>query len=58
MFRKDQSHNRAGGVLIAIKNAVFKSIREIPLPEQLQELEVTVASVTTSQDRKILFCPF
>ena len=58
IFRKDRSHNRAGGVLIAIKNAVFKSIREIPLPEQLQELEVVAASVTTSQDRKILFCSF
>ena len=58
IFRKDRSHNRAGGVLIAIKNAVFKSIREIPLPEQLRELEVVAASVTTFQDRKILFCSF
>ena len=40
MFRKYQPHNRAGDVLTAIKNAAFKSIREIPLPEQLQELEV------------------
>ena len=58
IFRKDQSHNRAGGVLIAIKNTVLKSICEIPLPEQLQELEVVAALVTTSQDRKILFCSF
>ena len=58
IFRKDRSHNRAGGVLIAIKNAVFKSIHEIPLPEQLQELEVVAALVTTFQDRKILFCSF
>ena len=58
IFRKDRSHNRAGGVLIAIKIAVFKSIREIPLPEHLQDLEVVAASVITSQDRKILFCPF
>ena len=36
MFRKYQPHNRAGDVLTAIKNAAFKSIREIPLPEQLQ----------------------
>jgi len=50
MFREDRSHNRAGGVLIASKNAAFNSIREIPLPEQLQELEVVAASVTTSQD--------
>ena len=58
IFRKDRSHNQAGGVLIAIKNAVFKSVREIPLPEQLQELEAVAASVTTFQDRKILFCSF
>ena len=59
MFRKYQSHNRAGDVLIAIKNAAFKSIRKIPLPEQLQELEVVAASVTTSQDReRFLFCSF
>ena len=45
MFREDRSHNRAGGVLIASKNAAFKSIREIPLPEQLQELEVTRISM-------------
>ena len=29
-----------------------KSIREIPLPEQLQELEVVAASVTTSEDQE------
>ena len=58
MFRKDRSYNHAGDVLIAIKNAAFKSIREISLPEQLQELEVVAASVTTSRDRNILFCSF
>ena len=59
MFRKYQPHNRAGDVLTAIKNAAFKSIREIPLPEQLQELEVVAASVTTSEDQeRFLFCSF
>ena len=58
MFRKYWSHNRASGVLIAIKNAAFMSVREIALPEQLQEPEVVVASVTTSQDQKILFFSF
>ena len=45
-------------MLVAIKIAVFKSIREIPLSEHLQDLEVVAASVITSQDRKILFCSF
>lgn len=31
IFRKDRSHNRAGGVLVAIKIAAFKTIGEIPL---------------------------
>lgn len=52
MFRKYQSHNHASDVLIAIKNAAFKSICEIPLPEQLHELEVVAASVI------FLFCSF
>ena len=34
------------------QEAPFKSIREIPLPELEEELEVVAASVTTSQDRK------
>ena len=58
IFRKDRSHNRAGGVLVAIKIAAFKTIGEIPLPKHLQDLEVAAASVITSQDRKILFCSF
>ena len=45
-------------MLVAIKIAVFKSIREIPLSEHLQDLEVVAASVITSQDRKISFCSF
>ena len=56
IFRKDRSHNRAGGVLVAIKIAAFKTIAEIPLPKHLQDLEVAAASVITSQDQKILFC--
>ena len=58
MFSSDRTHNRAGGVLIAIKNAAFKSVREVPLPDHLRVLEVVSASVTTAQDRKVLFCSF
>ena len=45
MAKRIHRYNRAGGVFIASKNAAFKAISEIPLPEQLQELEVTRTSV-------------
>ena len=43
---------------IAIKSVGFKSVRKIPLPDHLQELEVISALITTAQDRKVLFCSF
>ena len=58
MFRNDRTHNRPGGVLIAIRSIGFKSVRRIPLPDHLQELEVVSALITTAQDRKVLFCSF
>ena len=53
MFRNDRTHNRAGGVLIAIKSVVFKS-----LPDHLQELELVSALIITARDRKVLFFSF
>ena len=58
IFRNDRKHNRAGGLLIAIKSVGFKSVRIIPLPDHLQELEVVSALITTAQDRKVVFCSF
>ena len=56
IYRKDRSEQRAGGVLIALKTEVFKSVREVSLLENLQDLEIVSATVTTATDQKILFC--
>ena len=54
----EHSIRLVGCLIIAIKSAGFTSVRKIPLPDQLQELEEVSVLVTTAQDRKVLFCSF
>lgn len=56
IFRNDREKRRAGGVLIAAKTSAFKSVTEYPLANELQDLEIASAVVTTASDQKILFC--
>ena len=56
IYRNDWEKRRAGGALIAVKTCAFKSITEYPLADELQDLQITLAVVTTASDQKILFC--
>ena len=56
VFRNDREKQRAGGVLIAAKTSAFKTVTEYPLADELQDLEIASAVVTTTSDQKILFC--
>jgi radical SAM superfamily enzyme len=44
---------RRGGVLLGIKTAVFKSVREI---EHNHDLEIAMAEITTAKDMKLIIC--
>jgi exonuclease III len=52
IVRKDRK-TRGGGVLLGIKTAVFKSVREI---EHNHDLEIAMAEITTAKDMKLLIC--
>ena len=57
IFRKDRSDQGGGGVLIAIKTASFKAVKEFK-PEseaELQQLEIIFAEITTLTGQRILF---
>jgi hypothetical protein len=47
---QDDAHR---GVLLGIKTAVFKSVREI---EHNHDLEIAMAEITTAKDMKLLIC--
>ena len=58
MFRRDRSDRGGGGVLIAIKTASFKAVKEFK-PEseaELQQLEIIFAEITTLTGKIMLFC--
>ena len=58
IFRRDRSDLGRGGVLIAIKTASFKVVKEFK-PEsgaELQQLEIIFPKVTTLTGQSILFC--
>ena len=59
IFRRDRSDRGGGGVLIAIKAASFKAVKEFK-PEsesELQQLEVIFAEITTlTRQRIFCFC--
>ena len=58
IFRRDRSDRGSGGVLIAIKTAAFKDVKEFK-PEseaELQQLEIIFAEITTLSGQRILFC--
>ena len=52
IVRKDRK-TRGGGVLIGIKTAAFKSVREI---EHNHDLEIAMAEITTAKDMELLIC--
>ena len=57
-FRRDRSDRGGGGVLIAIKTASFKAVKEFK-PEseaERQQLEIIFAEITTLTGQRILFC--
>ena len=57
VFRRDRSDRGGGGVLIAIKTASFKAVKEFK-PEseaELQQLEIIFAEITTLTGQRILF---
>ena len=51
-IRKDRK-TRGGGVLLGIKTAVFKSVREI---KHNHDLGIAMAEITTAKDMKIVIC--
>ena len=58
IFGRGRSDRGCGGVLIAIKTASFKAVKEFK-PEseaELQELEIIFAEITTLTGQRILFC--
>ena len=58
IFKTDRSDRGGGGVLIAIKTASFKAVKEFK-PEseaELQQLEIIFAAITTLTGQRILFC--
>ena len=58
IFRRDRSDRVAGVVLIAIRTASFKAVKEFK-PEseaELQQLEIIFAQITTLTGQRILFC--
>ena len=58
IFRRDRSDRGGGGVLIAIKTASFKAVKEFkPVSEaELQQLEIIFAEITTLTGQRILRC--
>ena len=58
IFRRDRSDRGGGGVLIAIKRASFKAVEEFnPESEaELQQLEISLAKITTLTGQRMLFC--
>ena len=58
IFRRDRSDRDGSGVLIAIKAASFKAVKEFK-PEseaELQQLEIIFTEITTLTGQRILFC--
>ena len=58
IFRRDRSDRGGGGVLMAIKTASSKAVKEFK-PEseaELQQLEIIFAQITTLTSQRILFC--
>ena len=58
IFRRDQFDRGGGGVLIAIKTASFKAVKEFK-PEseaELQQLEINFTEIPTLTGQIILFC--
>ena len=58
IFRRSRSDRGGGGVLIAIKTASLKPVKEFKLESEaeLQQLEIIFAEITTLIDQRILFC--
>lgn len=56
IYRNDREKRRAGGVLIAVKTCVFKSVTEYPLAREFQDPEIASVVVTTVSYQRILFC--
>ena len=58
IFRRNRSDRGGGGVLIAIKTASFKAVKEFK-PEseaELQQLKIIFAKITKLTGQRILFC--
>ena len=58
IFRRDRPDRGGCGVLIAIKTASFKAVKEFK-PEseaELIQLEIIFAEITTFTSQRILFC--
>ena len=56
IFSRDWSDRGGGGVLIAIKTASFKAVKEFKPESELQQLEVIFPKITTLVGQIILFC--
>lgn len=57
IFRKDRINRSGGGVLIGVKTASFKSVKEyLPKSEELQHLEIVSADLVTASNHHLLFC--
>jgi exonuclease III len=58
IFRKDRVNRSGGGVLLAVKAESFQTVREFPVPADMDrlQLEIVAAELTTESNHKILFC--
>ena len=57
VYRKDRKDRNCGGFLIAVKGNSFKSMQEyVPDSENLEDLELVCAEMTTFCNKKVLFC--
>ena len=57
IFRKDRVNRSGGGVLLAVKAESFQTVREFPVPADMDrlQLEIVAAELTTESNHKILF---
>ena len=59
IYRKDRTGQRAGGVLIAMRNDSFKSVKQyFPTSNEIDQIEIVSAELTTHHEQKVLFSSY
>ena len=56
IYHKDCTAQRAGGVLIAVRNDSFKSVKQyFPTSNEIDQIEIVSVELTTHREQKVLF---